>query len=314
MQATATQTIAIDPELAHSVHGVAAHSSEHAPAACLNCGTLVADRFCGHCGQDVHHTHRLTLRFLLLHDLPHSIWHVDKGIGYTFRQMMTRPGATLHEYMAGRRAQHFRPISYLLLICAVCMLLLSAVGMNPMAASQQADMPRLLQLTMERYLQLYTKYPTLIYVVLLPGNALLATWLLRPARFNFAEMLLSQAFISGTTTVISTVVMLPMMLLIPYFPVLQQYLVLGMLPFTVYTAWVYRQLLEPARLSVGAKWARSIGTVVLQTILLFASIMLVYVAIIASLIRQDPTLLKDFQQRRAPTSAASHAPTPQPAR
>ncbi|MBX0288910.1 DUF3667 domain-containing protein [Hymenobacter sp. HSC-4F20] len=314
MKSVATSTITIDPALAHSVHGVAAHASEHAPAACLNCGTLVADRFCGHCGQDAHHTHRLTLRFLLLHDLPHSIWHIDKGIGYTFRQMITRPGATLHAYMAGRRAQHFRPISYLLLICAVCMLLLSAVGMNPMSASQQADMPQLVQLTMERYLQLYTKYPTLIYIVLLPGNALLATWLLRPARFNFAEMLLGQAFVSGTTTVISTVVMLPMMLLTPYFPVLQHYMVLGMLPYMVYTAWVYRQLLEPTRMPVEDKWVRSIGTVVLQTLLLFASIAVVYVAIIFSLVRQDPTLLKELQQKKAPSSAARHAPAPQPTR
>lgn len=311
MEATSTPALPPNSALAHPAHSVADHSADHAPAACLNCGTLVADRFCGHCGQDAHHTHRLTLRFLLLHDLPHSIWHVDKGIGYTFRQMMTRPGATLHEYMAGRRAQHFRPISYLLLICAVCMLLLSAVGMNPMSASQQAEMPRLLQLTMERYMQLYTKYPTLIYVVLLPANALIATWLLRPARFNFAEMLLSQAFISGTTTIISTVVMLPMMLLTPYFPVLQSLLLLGMLPFTVYTAWVYRQLLEPTRMPVEDKWVRSIGTVVLQTILLFASIMVVYAAIVFSLIRQDPTLLKDFQQKKAPNSAAKPAPAAQ---
>lgn len=312
MESIVTPSITIDPELAHSVRGVAAHASEHAPTACLDCGTLVADRFCGHCGQDAHHTHRLTLRFLLLHDLPHSIWHVDKGIGYTFRQMITRPGAALHEYMAGRRAQHFRPISYLLLICAVCMLLLSAVGMNPITVSQQADMPRLIQLTMERYMQLYSKYPTLIYVVLLPGNALIATWLLRPVRFNFAEMLLSQAFISGTTTVISTVVMLPMMLLMPYFPVLQQFLVLGMLPFTVYTAWVYRQLIEPARMPTEDKWVRSIGTVVLQTLLLFASIMVVYAVIIFSLVRQDPTLLKDFQSKKPPGSAARHAPAPHP--
>ncbi|UYZ59532.1 DUF3667 domain-containing protein [Hymenobacter latericus] len=281
---------------------LAAVGPDEAPphaAACLNCGTTLTDQYCAHCGQDAHHTHRFTLRFLLFHDLPHSIWHVDKGIGYTLRQLLTRPGATLHEYMAGRRAQHFRPISYLLLVTAVSMLLLSAVGMNPMTASQQADMPRLLQLTMERYLQLYSKYPTLIYVVLLPANALLAMWLLRPTRFNFAEMLLAQAFISGTTTIISSVVMLPMMLLTPYFPALQQFIMLGMLPHMAYSAWVYRQLLEPARMPLKNKWVRGIGTVVLQTIILFISIILVYAAIIFSLIRQDPSLLKDFQQKMA---------------
>ncbi|GAB2967171.1 hypothetical protein GCM10027048_42290 [Hymenobacter coalescens] len=282
----------------------AAHLAVDAPAAhphasCLNCGQPVAERFCGHCGQDAHHTHRFTLRYLLLHDLPHSIWHVDKGVGYTFWQMMTRPGAALHEYMAGRRAQHFRPISYLLLITAVSMLLLSAVGMSAVPPSQQNDMPRLLQLMLERYMQLYAKYPTLIYLVVLPVNALLAAWLLRPARFNFAEMLLSQAFVSGTTTIISSLVMLPLLLLIPHFPALQSLLMLAMLPYMAYAAWVYRQLLEPARIPVEDKWVRSIGTVVLQTVVLLLTIVLVQVAILVSLIRQDPSLLKDFKAQTA---------------
>ncbi|GAA4384572.1 hypothetical protein GCM10023186_26990 [Hymenobacter koreensis] len=270
---------------------------------CLNCGYAVPEQYCGRCGQDVHHTHRITLRFLLFHDLPHSIWHVDKGIGYTFRQMMTRPGAMLHEYMAGHRAQHFRPISYLLLITAVSMILLSAVGMVPATTAQQADMPRLLQLMMERYMQLYAKYPTLIYVVILPANALLAAWLLRPARFNFAEMLLTQAFISGTTTFISSVVMLPLLLLTRYYPALQPFMMVAMLPYMAYAAWVYRQLLEPARMPVEDKWVRSIGTVVLQTVVLVISLALVQVAIVVSLIRQDPSLLEDFKAQTARKAA-----------
>ena len=61
---------------------------------CLDCGTALTDRFCAHCGQQAN-THRITLKHLLLHDLPHSIWHVDKGIAYTFWQMLTRPGPTV---------------------------------------------------------------------------------------------------------------------------------------------------------------------------------------------------------------------------
>ncbi|AYA35861.1 DUF3667 domain-containing protein [Hymenobacter oligotrophus] len=276
-------------------------------AACLNCGTALADRYCAHCGQDAHHAHRFTLRSLLFHDLPHSIWHVDKGVGYTLRQMLTRPGATLHEYMAGRRAQHFRPITYLLLITAVSMLLLSAVGINPVPAAQQAEMPRLIQLIMERYMQLYAKYPTLIYLIILPANAALAVWLLRPSKFNFAEMLLCQAFVSGTTTIISTVFMIPLLLLIRYFPALQPWMMLTMLPYMAYSAWVFRQLLEPARMPAEDKWVRSIGTVVLQTVVLVVSLILVQIAIMFSLIRQDPSLLEDFRQKTAPKPRSGQA-------
>ena len=64
-------------------------------------------------------THRITLKHLLLHDLPHSIWHVDKGIAYTFWQMLTRPGLTIRGYLAGQRTRQFRPVSYLLLLAVV---------------------------------------------------------------------------------------------------------------------------------------------------------------------------------------------------
>ncbi|SDX69357.1 Protein of unknown function [Hymenobacter psychrophilus] len=188
------------------------------------------------------------MRHLVLHDLPHSVWHVDKGIAYTLRQMLTRPGDTLREYMAGQRAQHFRPVTYLLLITAVAVLLMSSIHFNPVSANEAADMPRLVKLTMERYLQLYYKYPTLIYVILLPVYALIGSWLLRPARFNFAEILISQTFISGTTTLISTIVGLPAMLLVTRFPELKSLMYVSMLPFMVYSAWVYYQLLEPTRL------------------------------------------------------------------
>ncbi|KUG08366.1 DUF3667 domain-containing protein [Solirubrum puertoriconensis] len=292
---------------APSLAAVGPDEAPHHATACLNCGTAITDRYCAHCGQDAHHTHRFTLRFLLFHDLPHSIWHVDKGVGYTLRQMLTRPGATLHEYMAGRRAQHFRPITYLLLITAVSMLLLSAVGINPVPAAQQAEMPRLVQLVMERYMQLYAKYPTLIYLIILPANAALAVWLLRPSKFNFAEMLLSQAFISGTTTIISTVFMVPLLLLIRYFPALQSWMMLTMLPYMAYSAWVFRQLLEPARMPVEDKWVRSIGTVVLQTMVLVVSLISVQIVIMFSLIRQDPSLLEDFRQKTAPKSRSELA-------
>ena len=50
---------------------------------CLDCGAALTDRFCAHCGQPAD-THRITLKHLLLHDLPHSVWHVDKGLAFTF--------------------------------------------------------------------------------------------------------------------------------------------------------------------------------------------------------------------------------------
>ena len=93
MHPTSTSPLVLDVKLACSVQEAALDPAvHHLPAACLNCSTLVPDRFCGHCGQDAHHTHRLPLAHML-HEIPHSIWHVDKGILYSIWNILIRPGS-----------------------------------------------------------------------------------------------------------------------------------------------------------------------------------------------------------------------------
>lgn len=143
----------------------------HHASACLNCGTALADHFCAHCGQPAA-THRFTLRHLLLHDLPHSVWHVDKGLLYTFRQMLTRPGLTIREYLAGQRARHFRPISYLLLLIGGSALLISALHLDPLQGKPASEVPALLRLVMDKYMSFNLKYPALSQLIVLPLSTL----------------------------------------------------------------------------------------------------------------------------------------------
>jgi hypothetical protein len=280
-------------------------------ASCLNCGYPVAQRYCGYCGQDVQHTQRFTLRYLLLHDLVHSIWHVDKGVLYTLKQMLTRPGAAIQEYMAGRRAQHFRPITYLLLLSGVSMVLLNMLDLHPKPQTVDPDMPKALVLALEQYLNVLYKYPGLVYGVLTPLNALLAWWLLRPSRLNYAEMLLAQAFISGTLAVLSTIVMLP---LTPLFREPQYYNLvstLSMLPTLVYSTWVHGQLLSSSGLGAVAQWARALGTSVLQLVLLFLSSMIFLIVVLLHLLRSDPVLRQEFKAKFQPKAQAAQVqPSP----
>jgi hypothetical protein len=294
MENTLTQ-----PAVAPAAAAAPAHD-----AVCLNCGTALHGHFCAHCGQNAH-THRFTLRHLLLHDLPHSVWHVDKGLLYTLRHMIIRPGATIAEYLAGRRAAHFQPLTYLLLLAGLSALLLSAVHLNPYAATP--DVPRLMVLTMERYMSSLFKYPSAVYVLLLPLNALLARWLLRPTRYNYAEMLISQAFISGTITALSLAVMFPLFLLLGHTPYFQGASMSTILISVIYPAWVYRQLLAPARMPVEDKWVRAISTAVLQLLGLFIILLIYIFSIMISLVRQDRALLTDFL---AKTQAAKSQPAP----
>jgi hypothetical protein len=258
----------------------------------------------------VHHTHRFTMRRLLLQDLPHSVWHVDKGLLYTLRKMVTQPGRTIAEYLAGRRAQHFRPLTYLLLICGVSSLLMSATQWHPIPAERAAEMPKVLNLAMERYMTVFYKYPSLVYTVLLPINALLAWLLLRATRYNYAEMLISQALITGTLTVPALLMGMPIMWLAGRSEHSPGLIMLTALPSLVYPAWVYLQMLNPTPLSTAARWVRAVGTALLQVLAQSVAGLGLIIYFIVSMLKQDPALRADMKEKLGKKPAQTEQPAP----
>ncbi len=81
---------------------------------CRNCNAELTGNFCSHCGQNSS-THKINLKFLW-HDIQHGLLHVEKGILFTVKELFTRPGHTIREYLEGKRVKHFKPVSLVLLL------------------------------------------------------------------------------------------------------------------------------------------------------------------------------------------------------
>lgn len=78
---------------------------------CANCDRAIdgADqKFCPACGQPTP-AHRIDWHFLG-HELEHSVLHMDRGILYTLKNLMLRPGHLIRDYIDGRRADHVKPL------------------------------------------------------------------------------------------------------------------------------------------------------------------------------------------------------------
>jgi len=81
---------------------------------CLNCNEATEGNFCSNCGQKTD-THRITLKHFLFHDIVHGVWHVDKGIIFTLRQALFRPGKAALDYIDGKRIRYYN-VFYLILL------------------------------------------------------------------------------------------------------------------------------------------------------------------------------------------------------
>jgi hypothetical protein len=62
--------------------------------ACKNCNNQFEGIFCNMCRQPAD-TYRITWHEVI-HHLPHAMFHTDKGLLHTVKEMTVRPGYTIH--------------------------------------------------------------------------------------------------------------------------------------------------------------------------------------------------------------------------
>lgn len=89
---------------------------------CLNCRKELTDNYCSSCGQKAD-THRITLKNFLFHDVLHGIFHLEKGILFTIKQALIRPGKAALDYIAGKRKPYYNVFLLILLTIGLMLFL-----------------------------------------------------------------------------------------------------------------------------------------------------------------------------------------------
>jgi hypothetical protein len=175
------------------------------------------------------------------HDVLHSIWHVDKGILYTLRTMIRRPGATIRAYLAGQRVDHFRPLSLLFMVTGLYALLHSALHIN-ITPPRDPNIPEAVWQMQQTSMRFMMSYLSWFYVATVPVWALFARWFLRRGGYNYAECLIIAAFITAICNFFA-VLYLPVMYKFSGTPQIGTASLWFMVPVVAYTTWAYGSLL-----------------------------------------------------------------------
>lgn len=90
---------------------------------CLNCNEVVSKNFCPNCGQKTD-SHRITLKHFIFHDILHGVWHFEKGILFTLKEAIVRPGQAALDYIGGKRVRYYNVFYLSLLVLGLNILLL----------------------------------------------------------------------------------------------------------------------------------------------------------------------------------------------
>lgn len=226
---TGTATVQVFPPMGQTVpsvgcsSGASVESADHGQgtemgdaSTCINCGRAVSgaeQKFCPACGQPTP-VHRIDWHFLG-HELEHSVLHMDRGILYSLKELMLRPGHLMQAYLEGRRANQAKPLLLIMVMAAVVVFLSKyLVGegvMDGIASSVPAgngDVAKGMAAAMkaaERVAAWMNQYFALFTLLLLPLEA--AAFRLafhRFAVFNYPEWLVVTAFLTVQTFVFWT--------------------------------------------------------------------------------------------------------------
>lgn len=87
---------------------------------CGNCGTETHRNYCPECGQKKLR-HRLQFR-QLMSELFSKLFNHERGVFFTFWQMLVQPGTVIRDYVSGRQRRYVNPLTYYFLGAAVQLL------------------------------------------------------------------------------------------------------------------------------------------------------------------------------------------------
>ncbi len=144
---------------------------------CKTCGTSVDKNYCAQCGQPVA-VKRITFKGLL-HDVFHLITHVDKGILFTLKKLITSPGTMQRDYIDGDRAKHQKPFAMFFICATVAGLARYWINIALMNYFQSGDLAEG---------AFFNKYLVILHILLVPVYALITYLVFYSKRFNYAEI------------------------------------------------------------------------------------------------------------------------------
>lgn len=156
---------------------------------CLNCGHEASDRYCSKCGQPTD-TQRITFAHVFKKEFLKWVFYYNKGLFHTLKQLFTRPGHSIREYVAGKRIKHLGYISFLFIAIILFTLTEKLTGFSySRFGSSEED-----QLVLTRFDMMINQYSKWLFLAEILFYSACSYLFFRKARQNYAEHLVLNTY------------------------------------------------------------------------------------------------------------------------
>ncbi|RZJ98961.1 MAG: DUF3667 domain-containing protein [Flavobacterium sp.] len=204
---------------------------------CKNCNTVFNDNFCGNCGQSAD-THPINFHYLW-HDIQHGIFHFDKGLFYTIKELFKRPGEAIREFIDGKRVSHFKPVAMVFLLGSIYGLLYHYFDISTTSGLPADANDKSLEMTQQVNNWLSSHY-ALATMVMLPFVSIASYLSFYKKGYNLVEHFILNCFITGQKLVVS-LALFPFVYMTNKTPAMLTFVGISFVVDFLLTVWTYNQ-------------------------------------------------------------------------
>ena len=203
------------------------------------CETVHQGNFCSNCGQK---TKTVRLDWTYIKDeLKYTFLHVNKGFFFTIKELFTRPGDTINDFIQGKRVNHYKPILLHFVLAGISGFLSLQLDMSEIMNSYNSQ--GLNEAAMKKYNEMmhwmFGHY-ALFEILALPIVSL-ASWIsFKKWGYNYIENIIINCFAAGQRLVFSIFCLL-IYLVLPA-TLLTKVSMFASLPTFGLTLWTYSRI------------------------------------------------------------------------
>ena len=95
---------------------------------CKSCNNTINEKYCAHCGTPAR-LKRIDSHYIS-HEVQHLL-HFEKGVFYTVKELLVRPGESIRAFIAENRDKHMKPVAFLILTSVLYTLIAHALHIEP---------------------------------------------------------------------------------------------------------------------------------------------------------------------------------------
>jgi len=206
---------------------------------CKNCSNPNNGNFCSNCGQK---TKTVKLDWHYIKDeIKYTLLHVNKGFFFTLKELYTRPGDTIREFIEGKRVNHYKPILLVFVLAGISGFL--SLQMNMTALMNTYSTQNLNGKVMEEYSKamhwMFAHY-ALFEILALPIVSFVSWLSFKKWGYNYIENIIINCFAGGQRLVFSIFCSL-IYLIIPDEYIMKVGTLAGIATFGL-TIWTYATL------------------------------------------------------------------------